>query len=1714
MADLRKTLFNQDLDKYQVFVQDTDPTSKYFNITELSDTFTGGKNAFLVQGSEFLVPDTLVRIELKDALGNIIYNEPGEGIVSASVGGQPIVTEYYEGTSKVVAVYIYPDTAYGPCTLTILGELSSYDNNGLITPIPVNWQGAYNVKWQKQINVNPSLPNTTKIRFYRRPQATIKEILSPIYRIESGSKYNSGVSQSFANIKLSQLETFAGDVKRIKVFRTSEGDISDYSLIQDILVESKELLTSYDLSGSVIGQTGILTSETLPKYWNTGSLTTELTSSKVESGVKLSGSGYFTYTSSLDIKSNNTYELNFDAFYSSSTSSNLGVYLSYVSQSINGPTTFTSSLATLYGTQPTKNLLDSVIPFKIDRDYPTASLYFSQSQGEWHLGNISLKLSQETAFSPDEISFVTTMPTIIGNETYNFKFEFYDVNNNYVPVFVTQSANFTGGNIGKLLRTLQFTTDRTAFRFSSGSVGNPPFQQVGFSILKTNLTGSVTYARSAYDTLGNYIEPSSYAGTYPGELSNASDAGATLTIANFSGSVRSVLIGSIVYTASCDGINEYETIYRFEDGDNAPGVFVTANTNQFIYKATDLSLNPTGQIITIEAKRKNLASATTPLTVNSGSGKPPLTFVSTNATNGVDTYTLLGTSYPYSTGETIYYISGSDQFGNEFSDAIKISPVKILDGLSVSLTNDNASLPAKSTGFVESGSFVLSSGSVSVKVGNETIQHSNGLLISNSFDVISATAVNVQTGSLNYTTTDYYITRLDKDSGSLNLTIRYKDGYGDTTDVSKLVTYTKNKKAAPVLTISTTNKAQSVSAKSTGAQIDAFSNATVTVAETYNGTTSNLALTSLTAETSDISSIVTDYTTGIITLNGRTLANGTNSTNITITAVVTDSEGISRTVVDTLTLSKVKKAPPSITFSITPQAQTVAASSAGTVTGTIVDPILSAFEGSSTLTYNNGTLTTSQYKITNVTGVTVASTTPATSTIDVTSVSSDDNTGVVSISYVDSEGTAGTSSIKFLISKAKTGVAGADGGAGPGVVYRGDWAANTAYYSSSIRVDVVKGSDGGYYLAKIGHTSTGTGATDKPVTGTSYTTYWNAFGATFSSVATDILLAQDATITRGLVMGTYGATDKGFIRSANASALMTGKGYYLDTTGSMRFGDPAGGYIKFTESEGVIINGNVTVAGNANVGGWTVDSDSIYSGTKDTSGYSTTGITLYSGGSIHSPNFYVDTSGNTFIRGQVTATSGYIGTSAAGFSINSSYFGNGKSSISDANAGVYVGTDGISLGPNSVFKVIQNGSLYATSATITGAVTATSGYIGNSTDGWIIGSSTITSKNLNVVIDSVNDRIDFKSGGVVKTRIKSGNVNIGSTTNVSVTIPAGTLQDNSGYGSSFPGIFTIQSSSGGSASNVTVTVPSGVDGNNLALVIPYPALPSVGYAQNTNMGTGLSCEYSYYARLDYTIRLNNSSGAVVTSGYKYLLNYGYDSCPNFATPFGLVTFPGFDAGTITIPSLGSASNGTVYWIGVSLSTNIAARVNPSGGTAIGASAYLRTVTSGWDAYTANGILVAVASRAEYGTNGVQIGSSEGTYVALGDAAGSGYVGVFTGNVQVIGTVSAGAVTASDKRAKTNVAIIPNALDTIKKLKPVKYDWLQHMTGNQDFEKGYGFIADDIQEVMPELVHQKRGFKFDDFKYLDYTSFHGIAIKAIQELTEKVEKLEAKLSGSI
>lgn len=79
-------------------------------------------------------------------------------------------------------------------------------------------------------------------------------------------------------------------------------------------------------------------------------------------------------------------------------------------------------------------------------------------------------------------------------------------------------------------------------------------------------------------------------------------------------------------------------------------------------------------------------------------------------------------------------------------------------------------------------------------------------------------------------------------------------------------------------------------------------------------------------------------------------------------------------------------------------------------------------------------------------------------------------------------------------------------------------------------------------------------------------------------------------------------------------------------------------------------------------------------------------------------NFYLDTDGNIVMNGKITATSGSIG----GFTITSSSLYNIKSSLNGGGDGVYIGTDGISIGEGSVVVRYLNSNGTYTSETLTG----------------------------------------------------------------------------------------------------------------------------------------------------------------------------------------------------------------------------------------------------------------------------------------------------------------------------------------------------------------------------------------------------------------------------
>ena len=107
-----------------------------------------------------------IQMDFIDNEGASIYLEP--------------VSEYLEGTARRVSAEVYGDTAPGIATLIIVGELESVPEDTTIfsdvDPVPVEYQGAYNIRLTKQVVINPTAVNTQIIKFFDQPKINVSEI--------------------------------------------------------------------------------------------------------------------------------------------------------------------------------------------------------------------------------------------------------------------------------------------------------------------------------------------------------------------------------------------------------------------------------------------------------------------------------------------------------------------------------------------------------------------------------------------------------------------------------------------------------------------------------------------------------------------------------------------------------------------------------------------------------------------------------------------------------------------------------------------------------------------------------------------------------------------------------------------------------------------------------------------------------------------------------------------------------------------------------------------------------------------------------------------------------------------------------------------------------------------------------------------------------------------------------------------------------------------------------------------------------------------------------------------------------------------------------------------------------------------------------------------------------------------------------------------------
>jgi len=112
---------------------------------------------------------------------------------------------------------------------------------------------------------------------------------------------------------------------------------------------------------------------------------------------------------------------------------------------------------------------------------------------------------------------------------------------------------------------------------------------------------------------------------------------------------------------------------------------------------------------------------------------------------------------------------------------------------------------------------------------------------------------------------------------------------------------------------------------------------------------------------------------------------------------------------------------------------------------------------------------------------------------------------------------------------------------------------------------------------------------------------------------------------------------------------------------------------------------------------------------------------------------------------------------------------------------------------------------------------------------------------------------------------------------------------------------------------------------------------------------------------------------------------------------------------------------------------------------------------------------------------------------------------------------------SDENVKENITNLPYGITELMKLRPISYYWKSEKVNNIEVPADlrqirYGFIAQELDKVIPEVVHKdgyesKNEENLNDFEYkkynrmgVNYSALISLLVKAEQEQLERIEKL--------
>ena len=350
--------------------------------------------------------------------------------------------------------------------------------------------------------------------------------------------------------------------------------------------------------------------------------------------------------------------------------------------------------------------------------------------------------------------------------------------------------------------------------------------------------------------------------------------------------------------------------------------------------------------------------------------------------------------------------------------------------------------------------------------------------------------------------------------------------------------------------------------------------------------------------------------------------------------------------------------------------------------------------------------------------------------------------------------------------------------------------------------------------------------------------------------------------------------------------------------------------------------------------------------------------------------------------------------------------------------------------------------------------------------------------------------------------------------------------------------FNNKASSSGSVSQVTATAPIVSSGGNSPVLSMPAASSSVdGYLRATDWvifnskGTGTvqsvganapltysgginhtlsmpaasSSQNGYLRAADWVTFNSKGNGNIVTMGFQSpLVNAGTVTDPVVSLPAATSTNHGYMTNSDKAKLDGIQANATAY-------THPTGDGNlhvPATGTTNNGKVLTAGATAGslsWQ--TPVGAVQSVNGQ----TGNVTLSASDISGLATTDSVQFKSLGVGTAASGTTGEIRATnnitAYYSSDARLKENVEVIENALDKIRQVRGVTFDWTEAYMAEHGGEDGYfvrkrdvGVIAQELQKVLPEAVAVRE----DGMLAVKYDRIVALLIQAVAELDQRTQ----------